>query len=216
MKQDIGHKQAKILNRQLNAWLKQKEKIVVAIDGYTGIGKTTLVQNLSKLNKDITVAHRDDFLYSRKTVSKKFYSAKPADRPKVMEFSTINQKKFEQLILAFRAGKKSITLKTYNHKTGQIDVKTKYNLNKKALVVEGVFMFHPLLQNNLWDRRVYLNGNIKKIDARRVTREKARWGKTYIPETRPDSYFRNVTLALKSYIQKYKPEKHADLIIKTD
>lgn len=209
-------KQVNILNRHLNAWLKAVKKPVVAIDGYTGIGKTTLLQNLSKLNKDITVVHRDDFLYSRRVIAKKFKTAKPEDRPKVFELEVLNQKKFAQLVTAFRQGKKSITLKTYNHRTGKIDVETKYNLSKKALVVEGVFMFHPLLQNSLWDKRVYLKGNLQKIVKRRVAREKAKWGKTYVPETRPDSYFRNVTLALKSYIKIYKPEKQADLVINMD
>lgn len=74
-------------------------------------------------------------------------------------------------------------------------------------------MFHPKLLNRLWDKRIYLDGNIEGIDARRIRREKERWGRDYFPETHPDSYFRQVVIALKKYREEYRPEKIADLVI---
>ena len=84
------------------------------------------------------------------------------------------------------------------------------------MVIEGVFMFHPKLLNKLWDRRIYVSGNVKAIDKRRVAREKKRWGKSYFPETNPDSYFRQVIIALIRYIKQFKPEKSADKVIYVD
>ena len=77
-------------------------------------------------------------------------------------------------------------------------------------------MFHPKLLKHLWDKKIYLKGDLKKIDERRIKREKKRWGKDYFPETHPDSYFRQVIVALKKYQKQYKPDKSADLVIYTD
>ena len=55
-------------NRKISEWVVGKDKIVVAIDGYVGVGKTTLLENLVKINNDILPVHFDDFLYPRKEV----------------------------------------------------------------------------------------------------------------------------------------------------
>ncbi|MBI3442394.1 MAG: hypothetical protein HY007_01350 [Candidatus Sungbacteria bacterium] len=89
-----------------------------------------------------------------------------------------------------------------------------FDLSKRIMVIEGVFMFHPQLLNDLWDKQIYLTGDIDKIDARRIKREQEKWGSDYFPETHPDSYFRQVTIALQRYIQQYKPEKVADLVLR--
>lgn len=77
-------------------------------------------------------------------------------------------------------------------------------------------MFHPQNLNRLWDRRIYLTGDLQKIDERRVKREKERWIENYFPETHPDSYFKQVTIALKRYQQEFEPEKLADLVFRVD
>jgi uridine kinase len=139
---------------------------------------------------------------------------KAKDKSKVFELEICDNKKIEKLITAFQKGERIYTTKIYNSQSGKIDIKKAYNLTKKILIIEGVFMFHPKLLNHLWNKRIYLMGDIRKIDAQRVLREKKRWGKDYFPETHPDSYFRQVTIALKRYQTKYKPNKKADLIIK--
>ena len=55
----------------------------------------------------------------------------------------------------------------------------------------------------------------KNVDERRVQREKAKWGRDYFPETHPDSYFRQVMIALKRYQELYKPEASADLVLES-
>lgn len=57
----------KILN-EINNRAKDKKKLVVGIDGYSGIGKTTLLDNLVKSNKDILPVYRDDFIKSSKVI----------------------------------------------------------------------------------------------------------------------------------------------------
>lgn len=196
-------------------WTENREKLVMAIDGYSGIGKTTLLNNLVALNKDIVPVNRDDFLFSRENVEEKL--AKAEDKSKVWEYEVCNDQKLIGLIMAFRNNENSYMVHTYDGISGKTDEVKNFDLSKKIMLVEGVFMFHPELPlNKFWDKRIYLEGDINKIDERRIKREKERWGKDYFPETHPDSYFRQVTTALKRYQEMYHPEKVADLVLMVD
>lgn len=199
-------------NTHLIKWSKSKEKLVVAIDGYSGAGKTTLLHGLAKKNKNIVSVHRDDFLFSRAKVVRLFKKAK--DKSRVFELSVLDVKRIERLIRLFHQGKKPYTTKVYNPLSGKIDVVKVFDLTKPILVIEGVFMYHPKLTNHLWDRRIYIKGNKREIKARRIKREKAKWGKDYIPETRSDSYFRQVVIALERYEKLYNPAKQSDLVLR--
>ena len=61
------------------------------------------------------------------------------------------------------------------------------------------------------------SGDIDEIDARWIKREKEKWGNDYFPETHPDSYFRQVIMALlQRYTEQYRPEKVADFVLSVD
>ena len=112
---------------------------------------------------------------------------------------------------------KGIVLLSHDGVSGKIEEDKIFDLSKRIMVVEGVFMFHPELPlNKLWDKRIYLRGDIDKIDERRIKLEKDRWGKDYFPETHPDSYFRQVTIGLRRNNELYKPEEIADLVLDAD
>ena len=199
------------VNKEIKQWTTHRKKLVVAIDGYTGVGKTTLLNKLAELNTDILEIHKDDFLLSREKTA--LLLAKTKDRSKIFELKNNDYNKLRKLINYFKKGKKLFKTKIFNGKTGKIDIEKTYNLSKKILVIEGVFLFHPKL-NNLWDKRIYLDGNTKIIDERRVAREQKRWGEKYFPETHPDSHFKHTIIALKRYRKQYKPNKKADLVLK--
>jgi uridine kinase len=193
------------------SWSSTYDKLIVAIDGYTGIGKTTLLRNLATLNSNIIPVNRDDFILPRKIVEKKLEQA--IDWSKVFETEICDNTKFEDFIRAFKTTNAAYTIKTYDNKSGEVNIPKTYDFSKKVLVTEGVFMFHPLLpQNKLWDKRIYLKGNTQEIDKRRIAREKAFWGDEYFPETDPHSYFGQIIIALKRYIEQYFPEQIADAV----
>lgn len=202
-------------NKAINLWAKGLGKLVVAIDGYTGVGKTTLLNNLINLNPNIIAVNRDDFMFSRKIVREKINQAE--DQSKVWELEACDCNKLEDFISAFRNTSTSYKINTYNSISGEIDIPKTFNFTKKIMVIEGVFMFHPKAPlNKLWDKRIYLKGDIEKITERRIKREKDKWGKDYFPENHPDSYLKHVVAGLERYNNLYHPEKIADLVLKVD
>ena len=201
-------------NSVISEWSKDISKLVIAIDGWTGVGKTSLLAQLAVLNRDILPVNRDDFLLSRATVQDLL--SKASEKSKVFELEVCDNKEVEKLIVAFRADEKLFHANVFDPISGEVTIPKDFETSKKILVIEGVFMFHPKLLNHLWDKRIYLEGDVVQIDERRVKREKEKWGKDYFPETHPDSYFRLVTIALKRYIELHKPEKIADLVLRVD
>ncbi len=205
---------AEQINTALTKWLYETDKLVVAIDGYTGVGKTTLLNNLAKLTSNVLAVHRDDFLLPRNVVEELIN--KSNDRSRVFELKINDNKKITELIQAFKSGKAVYDFHAYNPASGELDIAKQLDLSKKVMVIEGVFMFHPKLLNHLWDKRIYLDGDIEAIDTRRIRREKEKWGNDYFPEDHPDSYFLQVIIALKRYQELYKPKEQADLVIHLD
>ena len=198
-------------NKAIIRWAQHKDKLIVAIDGYAGVGKTTLLERLSRMNSNILAVNRDDFVRSRKKVRALF--VRKENRQVLFEREILDIKKIARLVSAFKRNARSCTAQTYDYVSGKVDVRKKFDTTKPIMAIEGVFMFHSALLNHLWDKRIYLDGNVDRIDKQRVMREKKKWGSEYFPETHPNSFIRYITLALKQYRKKQRPEKMADLVL---
>lgn len=48
-----SEKIAKKINKMIKEWLSDGKKIVIGIDGYSGSGKTTVLEYLAKINSDV-------------------------------------------------------------------------------------------------------------------------------------------------------------------
>ncbi len=198
-------------NDAINSWVDGPKKLVVAIDGYTGVGKTTLLNQLAEINPDILPAYKDDFLLSRQFRTK--HLSEFDDKSVYFELHNNDYEKIEAFVTRFKLSSESYTIKIFNGETGEIDIDKTFDFSKKILIIEGIFLFHPERLNYLWDKRIFLEGDTTLIDERRVKREKERWGDKYYSETNTDSHFRHTIIAFQRYKEKYKPEKMADLVI---
>ena len=207
MKTDIEE----ILHK-LNEWFKDKNKLVIAIDGYSGVGKTTILEEIAKANKNVLAIYLDDFILTGKEREKSLLKSK--DKPNVFELNWYDYKKVKDLVGKFRNNTGIYSTKIYDPKTDSYDKNKEFDLSKKILIIEGVFLLHSELFKNTWDKTIYLKTDFKKADERRIIREKKKWGKDYYPEDKDGSFTKLFKIAYRNYISKYNPEKSADLIIK--
>jgi len=95
-----SQKAAEIANEKIKEWAKDVPKLVIGLDGYTGVGKTTLLNNLIATNPEILAVNRDDFLFTRPVVKEKL--AKAEDKSVVFELEITNDQKLIDLVNAFR------------------------------------------------------------------------------------------------------------------
>lgn len=205
---------AKKINKQIKTWQKNHNKLIVVIDGYSGSGKTTISNEIGKQNKDILIIHLDEFIKHWKDRKKMINNTKM--KSKVFEYDWYRYDELEKLIKAFKNGKESIKIKTYNYDKNKFNSGEVFNLNKKVLLIDGIFLLHPKHEiNKLWDKRIYLDVNFKEADKRRQMREKALFKDKYMPESSKNNWIKYFKIAYRRYIKKYNPEKIADMIVKT-
>ena len=200
--------------KRINALSKKDKKLVIAIDGYSASGKTTLLKKLEKNNKNVLAVFMDDFILTAKKRERSIKKAR--NKSKVFELDWYDYKKIRTLINEFGIKNKGYyKTKLYNSDADRIDISKKFDLSKSILIIEGIFLFHPKLFKNMFDVKVFLDVDLAYADKRRVKREKKRWGKDYISEDSLDSWTNLFKIAYRRYLKEYNPKKQADIIIKT-
>lgn len=202
---------AKRINKEIKEWINSHDTMIVAIDGYAGSGKTTVADFLGKQNPDVLVIHLDDFIHHWKKRKQMIESAK--NKAKVFEYEWYRYDDLEKLIKQFMGKKKgAVKAKTYDYDKNDFSV-TKYDLSKKIMVIDGIFLFHPKhTMHKLWDKKIYLHTDLAKADKKRIAREKKKWGKAYVPENHPDNWVRHFKKAYRDYIKTWKPQRRADRV----
>lgn len=200
------------INEKITTWTNNRAKLVVAIDGYAGAGKTTIADFIAKQNPNVLVVHLDDFI--RHWKDRKQMIKKAEDKSKVFEYNWYRYEDLGKLIKGFKVKNKgSLKLKIYDFDKNKFGHKKSFNLSKKILVVDGIFLFHPKHKiSSLLDKKIYLDIDFAKADRKRITREKKRWGKSYIPENHPDNWTKYFKIAYRRYVKKCKPQDGADAV----
>lgn len=205
------------INKVLQSILKDRNKLVVAIDGYAGSGKTTVTKSLKKLNKNIEIVHLDDFIKHWKLRKKLIDTA--IEPSKIFEYQWYRYSDLEKLVRRFKkfkSGKSSH--KVYDYQKNDFYKKSKtYNLSKRILVIDGIFLLHGDHSiNKLFDYKVYLDSKIQKADQRRIKRDKKEFGAQFIHDDHPGNWIKHYKQAYLNYIKNHKPQKNADMVFRVD
>lgn len=197
---------AKKINKAISVWLKDNSKLVVAIDGYAGSGKTTVADFMAKQNHNVLVVHLDDFIHHWKNRKKMIDRAK--DKARVFEYDWYRYNDLEKIIKEFKIkNKKSIKFKTYDYDQNEFGSPKSFDLTKKVLVIDGIFLFHSGHKiSQMFDKTIYLKIDFAKADKLRIAREKKKWGKNYLPENHPDNWTRYYKQAYHKYVKEHKPQ----------
>jgi len=203
------------VSKKLSEWLREKEKLVIGIDGYSASGKTMLLRSLAESNPDVLPVYMDDFI--RLSSERVRLMTEVEDRSRVFETQWYRYDKLEELIRKFKEeGQGMYEVDVYDYDKNAFGPPHQFDLSKKILILEGIFLFHPELSiSKMWDKKIYLDTHLEQADARREQRERERWGDKYVPETHPDSFLVPYKVAYRRYLDLYKPQDQADLVLRS-
>ncbi|MBU6214623.1 AAA family ATPase [Patescibacteria group bacterium] len=202
---------AKKINEQISVWGNDHAKLIIAIEGYAGSGKTTVAEYLAKGNTNVAVLHLDDFI--KPWEDRKRLMNNVGDKSKVFEYEWYRYDDLEKVLKQFKVKKRGVMkYKAYDFNKNDFGPAKSLDLSKKILVIEGIFLLHQEHAiSALWDKKVYLDINFAKADRMRIAREKKKWGKAYLPEAHIDNWTKYFKIAYRRYVKEHKPQRMCGL-----
>ena len=207
---------ARKINQKITKWAQQDNRLIVAIDGYAGSGKTSVANRIGELNSSCLVVHLDDFIKPWQVRKQMLDTAR--DQSRVFEYRWYRYNTVERLVKRFLSvNTESIHLKVYDFGENKFLAPQMFNLSKNILIIEGVFLLHPShKRNTFWQKRIFFNTDLEKADNRKIAEIRQKFGAKWSPKDHPDSYLYYFHKVYMQYLNHYHPEQKADLIINVD
>ncbi|MGE5540922.1 MAG: uridine kinase family protein [Bacillota bacterium] len=201
------------LRSHITQW-RQNPRAIIGIEGYSGAGKTTLVDQFASVDASILPIHLDDFIrpWSER---EKLLIQPHVNQSEVFQTKWYQYDLLYKLLDTYKKGAHStFTATLYDFNTHTLSRTCIFDLTKDMILLEGIFLFqHKLALNSKIDKRVFLKIDHSIGDARRINRERERWGNDYLGEDHPDSYVHIYKKAYAEYLLAENPERQADLVI---
>lgn len=194
------------LIRQINEGYEkhiEKRPYIVAIDGLSGAGKTTLVKHLERILENVVVIHIDDHIVERS----KRYNTGHAQWFEYYQLQWDTKFLKEQLFQKIRQNVPSIKL-TFHNKEEDTHFEQTINISGSSMIIiEGVFLLRDEWKS-FYDYIVFLDCPKEMRYARVIQRD------TYIgdKEERLHKYTIRYWVAEEYYLEKQNPIKRAHYI----
>ncbi len=184
--------------------------LIVAIDGLSGAGKTTLVkeieQNLIQLEQSVVTFHIDDFIVQRNSRYNTGFDEWYEFYYLQWDVNKLKNDLFEKL---HYESKSILSLPFYDKFTDSILIQNVLIPSESIILIEGVF-----LQRVEW--RPYYDFVLFLDCDRHIRNERVLKRDSYIGdlEQRRNKYERRYWLGEDYYMEKEQPIKSADMVIK--
>lgn len=192
----------------LDARLRQRRRLLVAVDGPDAAGKTTLADAIAAALPDRTVRASVDGFHrpaaerrARGALSPEGYYADSFDLPGLAH-----------LLRRFASGAADVTTALFDHRADAPCVVTVEAPRQAALVVDGVFLLRPELRPH-WDLCVYLHVADDVILARALRRDLGLFGDA---DTLRLHYAVRYLPAQARYRASHDPVGQAQLVVDTN
>lgn len=137
--------------------LKNKDQVIIAIDGPCGSGKTTLAADLQK-EYNATVFHMDDYLL-------------PKDKQTKSMAGMIDLVRFQEEVLVALYEKEPVVTAAFDEETQTMGAQQKYT-PEKLVIIEGAFSQHPLF-TSFYDLKIWIEASEETREKR--LKEQGRW-----------------------------------------
>lgn len=134
-----------IILKKIETLLREKDHIIIAIDGNSGAGKSTLAKNI-EAHFDCNVFHMDDFFLS--------LELKTDERLKEIG-GNVDYVRFRHEVADRLIEGSNFEYRVYNCRTLSFD-RTVYVKEKRLNIVEGVYSMHPTLID-IYDYKIFLS-----------------------------------------------------------
>lgn len=195
---------------QYNTRLDKNRPLIVAIDGLSGAGKTTLTKEIeSKLSKihNVKVLHIDDHIVE----NSKRYNTGYEEWYEYYVLQWDTEKLVDELFAKIHNHSMEIMLPFYNKTTDRTITKKVTFEAKDIILVEGIFLQREQWQG-FFDYKIYIDCP-KAIRYERVLNRDLYIGNT---EAIINKYKRRYWPAEEYYMNKVNPIKKADIVVHTN
>ena len=171
--------------------LKKKNRCIIAIDGKSAAGKSTLASYLQN-ELDASVIHMDDFFLPPELRTKERY---------LTPGGNVHYERFHQEVTEMLLEKRSFSYQRFNCKKMQLDTWQEVQ-DKKVIIVEGAYATHPKIRIP-YDVKLFLDINPMEQEKRICSRNGEVALQQFISKWIPLE---------EEYIKTYEIQKNCDYI----